>query len=116
MGGIVGRAWHDREVTAEQHRAGFVEAVVGLGGDAEGAAVAAGALVQRYAEPARRYHTVAHLGAVLTEVAGLAGAEPPLAPRVRHQVVLAAWFHDAVYDPAAAGNGRISGGRRRICR
>lgn len=108
MGGIVGRAWHDREVTAEQHRAGFVEAVVGLGGDAEGAAVAAGALVQRYAEPARRYHTVAHLGAVLAEVAGLAGAEPPLAPRVRHQVVLAAWFHDAVYDPAAAGNEEAS--------
>ncbi|GAA2252469.1 hypothetical protein GCM10010430_40000 [Kitasatospora cystarginea] len=49
-------------------------------------------LLERWAEPQRRYHTTAHLAAVLGHVDGLAGhAEDPDAVR------LAAWFHDAVY-------------------
>jgi predicted metal-dependent HD superfamily phosphohydrolase len=53
----------------------------------------------RYAEPHRRYHTRAHLTAVLDLVDELAGhaAEPDA-------VRLAAWFHDAVYDPERADN------------
>ncbi|MGC4854893.1 metal-dependent phosphohydrolase [Micromonospora sp. DT4] len=56
-------------------------------------------LLARWREPHRHYHTVAHLGVVLDVVdrhAGLAG-RPDL-------VRLAAWCHDAVYDPRAAGD------------
>ena len=56
-------------------------------------------LLGRWSEPQRHYHTVAHLSAVLgviDEHAGLA----PHPERVR----LAAWMHDAVYDPRALGD------------
>nr|BFE67472.1 hypothetical protein GCM10020092_007730 [Actinoplanes digitatis] len=56
-------------------------------------------LLTRWSEPQRQYHTVAHLTAVLDvidEFAGLA-TDPD---RVR----LAAWLHDAVYDPRALGD------------
>jgi predicted metal-dependent HD superfamily phosphohydrolase len=55
-------------------------------------------LLTRWSEPHRRYHTTAHLRAVLARLdAELAGyAADPAA------VELAAWFHDAVYDPYAS--------------
>lgn len=60
-------------------------------------------LLRRYAEPHRRYHGVAHLRAVLAAVDDLAGAATdPDAVR------LAAWFHDAVYDPGRDDNERAS--------
>ena len=49
-------------------------------------------LLQRYAEPHRRYHDRAHLLQVLRMVDRLAGDED------LYLVRLAAWFHDAVYD------------------
>jgi predicted metal-dependent HD superfamily phosphohydrolase len=53
----------------------------------------------RYGEEHRRYHTRAHLTDVLDMVDELAGhADDPNAVR------LAAWFHDAVYDPERADN------------
>ncbi|GAB2810867.1 hypothetical protein GCM10022221_05370 [Actinocorallia aurea] len=56
-------------------------------------------LLVRYAEPHRRYHTTAHLVAVLDLVDELVGeAGDPDAVR------LAAWFHDAVYDPQRDDN------------
>ncbi|MFB4310461.1 HD domain-containing protein [Actinomadura sp. GTD37] len=56
-------------------------------------------LDERYGEPHRRYHTRDHLAAVLDLVDELAGhAADPAAVR------LAAWFHDAVYDPERADN------------
>lgn len=53
----------------------------------------------RYGEPHRRYHDRVHLAAVLDMVDELAGhAADPDAVRI------AAWFHDAVYDPQRADN------------
>ena len=72
-------------------------------------------LVARYAEPHRRYHTGDHLRVVLDLVDELAApAAPPRSPATAvvevdgevdvEAVRLAAWFHDAVYDPARADN------------
>ncbi len=69
---------------------------VGARGDVAGAGAA---LLGRWAEPHRAYHDLAHLDEVLARVGGLA-AEAADADTVR----LAAWFHDAVYDPAAPDN------------
>jgi predicted metal-dependent HD superfamily phosphohydrolase len=56
-------------------------------------------LAARYAEPHRRHHGIAHLVAVLDLVDELAAhADDPDAVR------MAAWFHDAVYDPQRADN------------
>lgn len=57
------------------------------------------ALIARYAEPHRHYHSVAHLAAVLSEVDTLASYAAN-AELVR----LAAWYHDAIYDPRMADN------------
>ena len=46
-----------------------------------------------YAEPQRRYHTLQHLGECLSAFEGAHTlAERP------HEVELALWFHDAIYD------------------
>ncbi|PMR59158.1 metal-dependent phosphohydrolase [Verrucosispora sp. ts21] len=56
-------------------------------------------LLERWREPHRHYHTVDHLTAVLDVVDryASAGRRPDL-------VRLAAWCHDAVYDPRAPGD------------
>jgi predicted metal-dependent HD superfamily phosphohydrolase len=60
-------------------------------------------LLARWSEPHRHYHTTRHLAAVLAVVDDHAPAavDP-------HAVRLAAWFHDAVYDPARADNEEAS--------
>ena len=60
---------------------------------------AGAALLGRWAEPHRAYHDLAHLAEVLDRVDLLAG-EADDADAVR----LAAWFHDAVYDPTTTDN------------
>ncbi|MET9899430.1 hypothetical protein [Streptomyces sp. NPDC006446] len=59
-------------------------------------------LLDRWAEPRRRYHTTDHLLAVLDHIDVLEAhgerAEDPAAAR------LAAWFHDAVYLPDRSEN------------
>ncbi|MER5444716.1 hypothetical protein ABT065_03615 [Streptomyces sp. NPDC002764] len=56
-------------------------------------------LLARWREPQRRYHTLAHLVAVLDHVDTLEEyADDPDAVR------LAAWFHDAVYHPDRSEN------------
>lgn len=56
-------------------------------------------LMARYTESHRRYHTLGHLAAVLSTVDDLAAcAESPDVVR------LAAWYHDAVYDPRRTDN------------
>jgi predicted metal-dependent HD superfamily phosphohydrolase len=72
----------------------------GAGATGRGELVAAGELLlARWREPLRHYHTVAHLTAVLDVVDAYAA----LADRP-DLVRLAAWTHDAVYDPRAAGD------------
>ncbi|MEV0786266.1 hypothetical protein AB0I52_25570 [Streptomyces sp. NPDC050423] len=56
-------------------------------------------LLARWAEPQRKYHTTAHLAAVLDRVDTLASHAAD-ADAVR----LAAWFHDAVYRPDRSEN------------
>jgi predicted metal-dependent HD superfamily phosphohydrolase len=71
----------------------------GAGATAPDAALdaAAGDLLARWSEPQRRYHDGTHLSAVLDVVDRYAHLAPH-PDRVR----LAAWLHDAVYDPRAA--------------
>ncbi len=56
-------------------------------------------LLQRWGEPHRHYHTAAHLGVVLA-VVDEHGTYAADADAVR----LAAWYHDAVYDPHRVDN------------
>ncbi|GAA1803741.1 metal-dependent phosphohydrolase [Planosporangium flavigriseum] len=64
-----------------------------------GAEALAEDLITRWSQPHRHYHTTDHLAAVLTVVDRYADLAPD-ADAVR----LAAWFHDAVYDPRAPDN------------
>ncbi len=66
------------------------------GGPAEVEAAGVDLLV-RWAEPHRRYHDLRHLREVLAALDDLAPDAPPAA-------VLAAYWHDAVYDPRATDN------------
>ena len=52
-------------------------------------------LLRRWSEPHRHYHNVAHLTAVLYVIDAHDGSD---------QARLAAWFHDAVYDPRSPGD------------
>ncbi len=52
-------------------------------------------LVARYQEPHRAYHNLDHLAQVLQDLSALAAD-----PRLR----LAAWFHDAIYEPGSPDN------------
>ena len=74
----------------------YDDAVTRLGGAPGEMATA---LLDRYSEPQRGYHDGRHLAEVLTAVDLLGG---DLDPREHALVVLAAWYHDAVYDPIAA--------------
>lgn len=56
-------------------------------------------LVDRWREPQRHHHTLDHLVAVLDVI----DRHATLAPHP-DLVRLAAWFHDAVYDPTAPAN------------
>lgn len=70
-----------------------------LAGSAAAARLVGRELLTRYAEPHRHYHTTAHLLAVL-EMVDLLADHAAAADAVR----LAAWFHDAVYDPHSGDN------------
>jgi predicted metal-dependent HD superfamily phosphohydrolase len=53
-------------------------------------------LVARHAEPGRHHHVLAHASAVVDAVLAIHGNGDDWAT-----AVLAAWYHDAVYDPRA---------------
>lgn len=58
-------------------------------------------LLARYQEPHRRYHGVPHVLRVVSDVGELMRAVAVPDPGA---VRLAAWFHDAVYDPRSSSN------------
>ncbi|MDQ2756217.1 MAG: hypothetical protein M3Y71_06575 [Actinomycetota bacterium] len=60
-------------------------------------------LLSRWAEPQRRYHTATHLAEVFRALEELAAAGE-VGPDDERLARVAAWWHDAVYDPAAADN------------
>jgi predicted metal-dependent HD superfamily phosphohydrolase len=62
---------------------------------------AGAALVSRWAEPHRRYHDRRHLADVLTRLDALG---LPTDRDLTANVLLAAFFHDAVYEPLADDN------------
>ena len=79
-----------------------------LAGDSPTSRTEWAALVAAWSEPHRSYHGLAHLAAVLGLVGQLSGdAADPAA------VALAAWYHDAVYDPERDDNERVSAERAR---
>jgi predicted metal-dependent HD superfamily phosphohydrolase len=59
-------------------------------------------LLEAYAAPQRGYHNVLHLSEVLDRIDVLLRAEPVRLDR--DTLLLAAWFHDAVYDPERSDN------------
>jgi predicted metal-dependent HD superfamily phosphohydrolase len=67
-----------------------------LAGPGAAAAGLADNLLNRWSEPHRRYHTPEHLVAVLDRLDQLGGAS--------EAVMLAGWYHDAVYDPTRDDN------------
>lgn len=63
------------------------------------------ALVARYRERHRRYHTATHLAWVVRHVEELAAAEPH---QRLDEIIAAAFYHDAVYEPTYPANERAS--------
>lgn len=57
------------------------------------------ALLDRYAEPGRHYHTINHVNHCLGQARLMAGLLPDVAA-----LNLAIWFHDCVYDPMGRDN------------
>jgi predicted metal-dependent HD superfamily phosphohydrolase len=88
-------------------RTAWVTAVRHLGGDEVIAAAGAAELAHRYGEPHRRYHTAAHIDAVLGHCAELAD-ELGLAEPDRALLTLAACAHDVVYAGQAGADERAS--------
>lgn len=82
------------------------EAWAELAGDSPTSRTEWAALVAAWSEPHRRYHDLAHLAAVL----GLVGE---LGTGDLTAVRLAAWYHDAVYDPQRSDNEEVSAQRAR---
>jgi predicted metal-dependent HD superfamily phosphohydrolase len=70
----------------------------GIGASGDGATTFA-QLVERYAEPHRRYHTLRHLNECIDWFEGASH----LAQRPA-EVEAALWFHDAIYDLGQTGN------------
>ena len=67
-----------------------------IAGDSEVAQQEYATLIERWSEPHRVYHTLEHLLFVLGQLTPI--------PDVQDATLLAAWYHDAVYDPRSSSN------------
>jgi len=78
--------------------------------DPDAAAAAGERLLERYREPHRHYHTTEHLAEVLQTIRSLSDPSDPGVsfrldtPAQYHAATLAAWYHDAIYDPRSDTN------------
>jgi len=70
-----------------------------LGVPPEQARLLSADLAARYAEPHRHYHTLDHLQHMFSVIELLCHPQP-----AGPALLLAVWFHDAIYDPRAADN------------
>ncbi|WP_104525509.1 HD domain-containing protein [Blastococcus atacamensis] len=84
------------------------DAWAALAGDTPTSRTEWAAVLAAWSEPHRRYHDLTHLAAVLGVAAQLAAGVPD-----RDAVLLAAWYHDVVYDPQRADNEEVSAARAR---
>lgn len=84
-------------VDLAQLRTRFGSACIAAGGRFSEAVFEA--LIERYREPLRYYHTLEHVDACLVWLDWYRGVA-----RRPDLVELALWFHDAVYDPKASDN------------
>ncbi|HYN31078.1 MAG TPA: hypothetical protein VES40_00520 [Ilumatobacteraceae bacterium] len=62
-------------------------------------------LLARHREKQRRYHTATHVARVIRHIEELAAVEPV---DHRDEVIAAAFYHDAVYEPTHPANERAS--------
>jgi predicted metal-dependent HD superfamily phosphohydrolase len=79
-------------------RSSWQRAWHGVGASGDGGALFH-ALLDRYAEPHRKYHTQQHLGECLSAFESVIGLPPHPA-----EVEVALWFHDAIYDVKRSDN------------
>lgn len=84
----------------------FARAATAAGASPVQAEAAFADLVTRHAEPQRHYHTLEHVLAVLRACDDLRALGAPCSDET--VVLLAAWYHDAVYDPHADDNEEAS--------
>jgi predicted metal-dependent HD superfamily phosphohydrolase len=89
------------EPVATDLRARWLSVATRWGGGEAAASAAYDDLVDRYAEPQRRYHRLHHVAAVLTTIDELASSEPVADADA---VALAGWLHDVIYDPTQPDN------------
>jgi predicted metal-dependent HD superfamily phosphohydrolase len=93
----------DETTLATRLRARWMDLCRGIGGDADVASRWFGRLERAYREPSRHHHTLEHIEAMLNDIDRWGtGVRDSAALR------LAAWFHDAVYDPRRSDNERKS--------
>ena len=79
-----------------------------LAGDSDTSRTEWAAVLDAWSQPHRRYHSLAHLAAVL----GIVGELSPHATDPA-AVTLAAWYHDVVYEPENGDNEEVSAERAR---
>jgi predicted metal-dependent HD superfamily phosphohydrolase len=90
-------------VTTDRLRARWDRTLASLGISAEQGEPVLRELIKAYGGAGRYYHNLDHLEAVLATLDTLVGQA-----RERPALELAAWFHDAVYDPRSADNEEAS--------
>lgn len=84
------------------------EAVAHVAGDGRRARMVRDDLIGRYRQPHRRYHGARHVVWVLRHISELGGSADTPGPVDMPVAIAAAFFHDAVYEPAADDNERRS--------
>ncbi len=89
----------NRPDLVDELRTRWATLLQGLGGKPPTIVECFAELAQRYSAPGRHYHTLRHIGEVLSVIDELASDATDIAA-----IQLAAWFHDVIYDSRAGDN------------